>query len=307
MRDDPCLVSVMRCIQAEGRLLARSWRRGYDAKSRLTPFQESHVIDRPAGVGKEVLFEIEDQHIALVTLNRPQKRNAINGAVANALDYIVKSVEADDNIRVAILTSSSEGTFCAGADLAEVAAGKGAELRTPDGGFGGFTDAKRAKPWIAAVRGPALAGGCELALACDMIVASADARFGLPEVKRGLFAAGGGAHRLPLAIPRKVAYELIATGESLPAERAYTFGLVNRLTSSAEVLHVARQLAEEIAANAPLSVRESLRIARLAHDLPDAELRALSRKVSELVLSSEDSKEGPRAFLEKRPPQWRGR
>ena len=260
----------------------------------------------PAGVGQEVLFETSD-HIALVTLNRPEKRNAINGTVAEALDWIVKQVEADDEIRVAILASSLDTTFCAGADLAEIAAGNGASLQTLDGGFAGFVDAKRSKPWVAAVRGSALAGGMELSLACDMIVCSEDGKFGLPEVKRGLFAGAGGVHRLPRAIPRHIALELIATGNPMDAKRAFDMGLVNRLASTDEVFDTARQLASEIAVNAPMSVRESLVLARLAQETSDADMRTASKQAAMRVMTSEDAKEGPRAFLEKRAPNWSGR
>lgn len=262
--------------------------------------------EKPAGVGREVLFEIVDDHVAIATLNRPEKRNAVNADLAQALRWIVKQVEADETIRVAILTSSLEGTFCAGADLGEIAAGRGYLLAPEDSGLAGFADARRVKPWIAAVRGNALAGGCELALAADMIVAATDSRFGLPEVKRGLFAGAGGVHRLPRALPRNIALELIATGDPLPAERAYALGLVNRLVPSADVLAEARKLAGEIAVNAPLSVRESLRVARLSAELSDAHMRLLSAKASREVGSSADAKEGPRAFLEKRAPRWTG-
>lgn len=264
-------------------------------------------LEQPAGVGKEVLFEIVDEHVAIVTLNRPEKRNAVNGHVARAVQWIVRRVEADDTIRVAIFASSLESTFCAGADLAEIAAGRGQSI-APDGdGFAGFNDARRSKPWIAAVRGACLAGGFELVLACDMIVAAADARFGLPETKRGLFAGGGGAYRLPRAIPRNVALEMLATGEPITAERAFGLGLVNRLAPSADVLTVARRLAGEIAAAAPVSVRESLRIARLAADLGEEQLRALAADAGAIAGATEDAKEGPRAFLEKRAPVWVGR
>lgn len=259
------------------------------------------------GVGRELLVELRDDHIAVVTLNRPEVRNAINGALAVAFDGVVKATEADDRVRVVILASSNDRVFCAGADLSEIAKGRAATLSTPDGGFAGFADARRTKPWIAAVQGMALAGGCELALACDMIVASDNAKFGLPEVKRGLFAGAGGVHRLPRAIPRNVALELIATGDPMDAERAYALGLVNRIAPLAEVPATAIALALAIAVNAPISVRESLAVARLSAERSDAELRTLSFAASDRVFTSEDAKEGPLAFLEKRPPRWRGR
>lgn len=264
------------------------------------------MSDRPASVGQEVLFEVEN-HVAQVILNRPDKRNAVNGAVAQAMDWIVKAIDADADIRVAVLSSTTEGTFSAGADLSEISKGNGASLSTKDGGFAGFVFAERATPWIAAVRGNALAGGCELALACDMIVASDTAKFGLPEVKRGLFAGAGGVYRLPRALPRAIALEIVATGDPLEAERAHALGLINRLVSVDEVLPTANALAQAIAVNAPLSVAESLRVAKLAFDLPEEELIKVSNKASAKVFSSEDAKEGPRAFLEKRAPNWTGR
>lgn len=254
-----------------------------------------------------VTYQDRGDHVALLTLNRPAVRNAVNGALASRLDALVKETEGDDAVRVVVLASSNAKVFCAGADLSEIAAGRADTLSTPDGGFAGFADARRSKPWIAAVQGFALAGGCELALACDMIIASDDAKFGLPEVKRGLFAGAGGVHRLPRAIPRNVALELIATGDPIDADRAYALGLVNRVAPSDEVLATAVALAEAIAVNAPLSVRESLDVARLSAETSDAELRRLSFAASDRVFASEDAKEGPRAFIEKRPARWTGR
>lgn len=265
------------------------------------------MSEKPASVGQEVLFEIVDDYVALISLNRPDKRNAVNGAVAEAMDWIVKEVESNDTIRVAILTSSTDGTFSAGADLSEISKGRAHTLGTKDGGFAGFVNAPREKPWIAAVRGSALAGGCELSLTCDMIVASDDSRFGLPEVKRGLFAGAGGVYRLPNRIPRNIAMELIATGDPLPADRAYSLGLVNRLAPLADVVSEARKLAAEIAVNAPLSVRESLKVARMSQDMAEEDILKVSSKASAKVFSSEDAKEGPVAFLEKRAPNWKGR
>lgn len=256
--------------------------------------------------GDEVLFEIVDNHVAVITLNRPQVRNAINGALAQALDAAVKRVEADGEIRAAVLASSHDKVFCAGADLSEIAAGRAHTLSTPDGGFAGFVDHTKTKPWIAAVDGAAFAGGCEIVLACDMITASEKGAFGLPEVKRGLFAGAAGVYRLPRRLPRNIGLELVATGEGLNAERAYALGLVNRLTPAGDALSAARELAAIIAANAPMSVRESLAIARRCQDLTEEELKPLSRAAAGRVFSSADAKEGPRAFLEKRSPVWKG-
>lgn len=257
--------------------------------------------------GNEVLYEVVDGHIAVITLNRPEVRNAVNGVVANALEAAAKQAEADPNVRVGILTSSLDKVFSAGADLAEISAGRGNTLSTKDGGFAGFVELKRDKPWIAAVEGAAFAGGCEIVLSCDMIVASENARFGLPEVKRGLFAGAAGVYRLPRRLPRNIGIELVATGDGLDAQRAYGLGLANRLTSPNGALNAAIELAKAIAANAPMSVRESIAIARQSQDLDEGELAKLSRSAAGRVFSSEDSREGPRAFLEKRAPVWKGK
>lgn len=254
-----------------------------------------------------LLFEVIDDHIAVIRFNRPQARNAVDGATAQALNAAVERVEADPALRVAILTSSTPGMFCAGADLKLVAAGRVQELRPNGAGFAGFVDAPRDKPWIAAVDGPALGGGAELCLACDMIVASDQTRFGLPEVKRGMMANGGGTSRLMRVLPRNIALELIATGEAFSAEFAARYGMVNRLVPADQLLDTALDLARSINANAPVSVLESLRIARQAGDRSDADLRRLSAERMKVVMATEDAREGPRAFAEKRAPLWQGR
>jgi enoyl-CoA hydratase len=254
----------------------------------------------------EILFAYESEHVAVITLNRPRVRNAVNGALARKLDEAVRRVEQESAIRVAILASSNDRVFCAGADLSEIAAGRADMLSTQGGGFAGFVDQARSKPWIAAVQGAALAGGFELCLACDMIVASNDAQFGLPEVKRGLIAAAGGLLRLPRALPRHIALELIATGEQLNATRAHALGLVNNVVPSQEVVQTAVRLAASIAANAPIAVRESLAIAREVAGTAETSLRGLMSRARELVFSSNDAREGANAFLEKRKPAWTG-
>ncbi|RJG52592.1 enoyl-CoA hydratase [Sphingobium terrigena] len=254
-----------------------------------------------------VLLERVDDHIAVVTLNRPEKRHAVNGAVARRLDAIVKETEADPSVRVVVLTSSGGPTFCAGADLAEVAAGRAADLSTPDGGFGGFVESRRDKPWIVAVRGSALGGGLEFSLACDLRIVGENTVLGLPEVKRGLIAGAGGIYRLPRQIPRAIALEMIAVGEPVDAARAYALGLVNAVVPDGDVLRTALDYARKIAANAPLSVRESLKIARATQDVIEAESILAMQGALDLLMQSEDFKEGPRAFIEKRAPQWIGR
>lgn len=248
-------------------------------------------------------------HVALVTIDRPEARNAVNGDVASGLEAAVDATEADDDIRAVVLTGAGREAFCAGADLKEVSAGRGSALRTERGGFAGFVYRERSKPWIAAVNGKALAGGTELVLACDLVVAVRQAAFGLPEVLRGLIAAAGGLYRLPRAIPPNIALELILTAGQLDAERAHGFGLVNRLVADVEGLReAALSLAAEIARNGPVAVRQSLRVAREANSgIDEAALRALTRDAFERVAASEDFKEGPRAFIEKRAPRWTGR
>lgn len=254
-----------------------------------------------------ILFERVDAHIAVVTLNRPQARNAVNGALTEALDRRVRQIEDDPDIWVAILAGRGEQVFCAGADLKELAAGRGASLVTENGGFAGFVYAPRHKPWIAAVRGAALGGGLELALACDLIVCGGDSALGLPEVKRGLIAGAGGLIRLPRVIPRALALEMIATGRPLSAARAAEIGLVNAVVEPAQVLDRALDLAREICNNAPIAVRESLRIARETSEHPLGEMRERSSRSLQTILASEDFREGPRAFIERRPPNWSGR
>jgi enoyl-CoA hydratase/carnithine racemase len=177
-------------------------------------------------------YERLEGHVGLVTLNRPETRNAVNTAIAQALEAIVNETEADPKIWALVITGAGPSAFCAGADLKEVAGGRAAGLFTADGGFAGFVFAEGGKPWIAAVNGKALAGGCEIVLACELVVASEDAAFGLPEVSRGLIASAGGLYRLPRALPRNLALELVMTGDPLDARRAEQHGLVNRIVPS---------------------------------------------------------------------------
>ncbi len=253
-----------------------------------------------------VLFERKGNHIAWVTLNRPEKYNAVNGNLSSRLFEILTRIEEDKDLWVAVLTSSNDRVFCAGADLSELAAGKGQGISHPEGGFAGLVEAKRKKPWIAAVVGSALGGGCEISLACDMIVCGENSAFGLPEVKRSVVAGAGGLYRLPRAIPRAIAIEMITTGLPIDAKRAAELGLVNRVAPDAEVKDEALKLADKICKNAPLAVYESLAIARVAKDLSEAECQPLVMQAFDRLKKTKDFQEGPKAFLEKRAPQWTG-
>ncbi|MHA6642756.1 enoyl-CoA hydratase-related protein [Mesorhizobium sp. A623] len=243
-------------------------------------------------------------HVAVVTLNRPQAHNAVDEAMRSELGQLVAELEADGDIRAVVLAAAGGRSFCAGADLKVVAAGRADFLWSPEGGFAGITHAPRIKPWIVAIEGAALAGGLEIALSCDMIVASPSASFGLPEVTRGMIAAAGGVYRLPRCLPRAIAMEMIATGERLDAERAYQLGMVNRLVAPGDAVSAALELARAIGRNAPLAVYESLSVARIASEHPQQEMRAMTDAARRRIMETNDYREGPRAFIEKRPPNW---
>jgi enoyl-CoA hydratase len=242
--------------------------------------------------------------VALITIDRPEARNAIDPAVVAGLEAALDRFEANPELWAAVL--AGRGTvFCAGADIGAIVAGRGAELLTERGGFAGLVRRRRVKPLIAAVDGPALAGGCELALACDLVVASSRAMFGLPEVKRSLVASGGGLFRLPRAVGAKVALEIILTGDPISAERAHQVGLVNRLVEPGTAIDVAVALATRIAENAPVAVWESRNVAVAALDEDDGWWEMTARAAAR-VSRTADFSEGPRAFIEGRPPVWQG-
>jgi enoyl-CoA hydratase/carnithine racemase len=253
-----------------------------------------------------LLVEIVERHIALLTLNRPEARNAVNGALARAMAAAVTKVENDPDIWVAVLTGAGDGAFCAGVDLKEAAAGRAAEFETDEGGLAGFVRAPRTKVWIAAAQSHALAGGLELLLACDLAVVAQSATFGLPEVRWGLIAGGGGVIRLPRTIPKRIAFEMIATAKPIPAADAQRYGLVNAVVPAAEVVAEALRLARRICANAPLAVRESLVLARRAASPEETELWSLVATATRRLSSTADWAEGPSAFTEKRAPRWAG-
>jgi enoyl-CoA hydratase/carnithine racemase len=244
------------------------------------------------------------ERIMVVTINRPDQRNAINAAVAEGIAAALDELDADDGLSVGVLTGAGKG-FCAGMDLKAFVAGE--RPYVGDRGFAGITQRSARKPLIAAIEGFAVAGGLEVALACDLIVAARGARLGIPEVKRSLVAAGGALLRLPRSLPRNVAMELALTGDPIDAERASALGLVNRLAEPGEALATAVRLAETIAANGPLALAATKRILSESADWPDAEFFTRQREITEPVMTSEDAREGATAFAEKRAPVWKGR
>jgi enoyl-CoA hydratase len=242
--------------------------------------------------------------VQVVTINRPHRRNAIDHATAVDIAAAMDELDQRDDLAAGVITGAGT-SFCAGMDLKAFLAGE--RPSTPERGFAGLVEKPPAKPLVAAVNGPAIAGGFEVVLACDLIVAADDAVFGLPEVKRGLVAAAGGLLRLPRRIPYHLAMEWALTGEYVSAAQAYEVSLVNRLVPKADVLTEALALATAVAANGPLAVRATKRTIVEGPGWPAATAFDRQREISEPVRASEDAKEGARAFTEKRAPAWRGR
>lgn len=253
----------------------------------------------------DCLEVLSQDDILIIRLNRPQARNAVNLELAQALAGALDQLDADPQLRLGILTGAG-GHFCAGMDLKAFAA-TGQRPYVGDRGFGGLCERPPQKPLIAAVEGYALAGGCELALACDLIVAAQDAKFGVPEVKRGLVPGSGGMLRLPSRIPYHVAMEAVLTGDFFSAERLHQLGMINRLAEPGAALDTALVLAKTIAANGPLAVRTAKSVIAQSRNWRPDDMFDLQRPRIAHIFTSEDAHEGATAFAEKRKPVWKGR
>lgn len=252
-----------------------------------------------------VLYEVANG-VATITLNRPMQRNAINPAVCDAMRAAFDQVEADPVVHIAILNGA--GTlFCAGMDLKAFAQGAGDVILFGQYGFGGFVKRPRSKPVIAAVEGAAIAGGFELMLACDMVVAGASAQFALPEVRIGLIPGAGGAVRLPVSVPRVRANEILLTGKPFGAQEAANWGVINRVVPDGEARMSALEIASDIATNAPFAVKYTLALAQAAHNANDAAHWPANDKLIAQIAQTNDAAEGARAFIEKRAPVWQGK
>ena len=255
------------------------------------------------GAGPAVLTEVRDG-VLLITLNRPEARNAVDGALAAGVTAAVDRLEAEAELRVGVITGAGKG-FCSGMDLKAFL--RGESPHAGGRGFAGICEKPPTKPMIAAVEGFAVAGGLEVALSCDLIVAGRGARLGIPETKRGLIAGAGALIRLPARIPRNVAMEMALTGGLVSAERAYDFGLVNTVCEDGGSVEEALRIAASIAANGPLAVRISKQIVDELVELPEAEAWQRQETFIDQIMSSDDAREGAAAFAEKREPAWTGK
>lgn len=254
-------------------------------------------------MSEEVLTEVQDG-VLIVTINRPKAKNSVNLPVAQGIAAAMDRLDSDDGLSVGIITGAG-GTFCAGMDLKAFVSG---ELPMIEGrGFAGLVESPPKKPLIAAIEGFALAGGCELSLAADLLVAAEDAQFGIPEVKRGLVAAGGGLLRMPYQVGYRVAMELALTGEFMSAQRAYDFGMVSRIAPSGKALDTALELAATIAANGPLALKITKQVISESRDWSQEEMWKKQEALTLPVFTSADAIEGATAFAEKRPPKWTGK
>jgi enoyl-CoA hydratase len=243
-------------------------------------------------------------NVLLITLNRPEVRNAVNAALAEGVAGALEELDGDQSLSVGVLTGAG-GFFCAGMDLGAFV--KGESPWFGDRGFAGIAQRSADKPLIAAIEGFALAGGLEIALACDLIVAAEGAKMGIPEAKRSLVAAGGALLRLPRRMPYHVAMELALTGDFFPAERFHELGLVNRLAEPGSAVEVALELAGALSKNGPLALVAAKRILQEQFDWSSSEMWAKQAEIAGPVMASEDAKEGSSAFKEKREPVWKGR
>jgi E-phenylitaconyl-CoA hydratase len=257
----------------------------------------------------EVLFQA-DGRVATITINRPEAMNALNSAVRGGLNEAFSRFRDDPELWVAILTGAGDRAFSAGADLVEMSRRRQGDFQDAfwEPGLPGINRGLDAgKPVIAAINGYCLAGGLELALACDIRIAAEHAQFGLMEVTRGIIPGGGGTQRLPRLVPLGAALELLYTGERISAAEAVRLGLVNRVVPAAGLLQEARELADRINQNAPLAVRAVREAALRGIELPLDQGLRIEAFLSRIIRDTDDSREGPRAFAEKRPPKFQGR
>lgn len=287
-----------------------------DGTTAVTPGQAAYdqamadvgaqVSDNPDALVRYVVHG----SVAVITLNRPAERHAFNAAMSAALEAAIDRLDSTDGVWAAVLAAAptpGRPVFCAGADLKAIDAGETRGIHTKRGGFAGIVFRERVKPIVAAVDGIATAGGCEVALACDIMVATTRSSFAMAEVKRNLVANAGGLFRLPRAVGPSVAMEMMLTGDDLAASRAYELGMISSLVEPSELLPTALDIATRIAANGPLSVQASRRIMALAFTEDDATLKRLGYDASNAMFSTADTAEGVRAFVEKRSPRWLGR